>query len=142
VSRGEYAPAAASPPTPVVTRRPATILVAEDEPMVRSLIARALSEVGHRVLAAENGEQALDLAERHDGTIDLLVSDVLMPGVDGPELAQRLRAQRSGLRVLFISGYRGDSEWQGKPGQANHFLSKPFTDHLLLEKVTLVLAEP
>jgi CheY-like chemotaxis protein len=85
-----------------------TVLLVEDEPDMLSLGRVMLSELGYRVLGAGSPERALALAERHAGELDLLVTDVVMPGMDGQELARRLRERIPGLPVLFISGYPDD----------------------------------
>ena len=85
-----------------------TVLVAEDEDAVREFAVESLQRQGYQVIAAPSGEAALEVAGTHDGTIHLLLSDVVMPGMKGPELAKRLRAQRPGLRVLLMSGYAAD----------------------------------
>jgi DNA-binding NtrC family response regulator len=81
------------------------VLLAEDEPMVRNLMQQLLSSWGHRVFSACNGREAMEIAEEHKGPIDLLVSDVTMPEMDGPELAEKLKAKRPRLRVILLSGY-------------------------------------
>ena len=105
-----------------------TILVAEDEEAVGGLIRRLLEAEGYTVLASQNGAEALALASQYAGHIDLLLTDVVMPELGGRELADQLRAARSGIRVLFISGYT-DSEIDRRgvlqPDAA--FLQKPFT---------------
>ncbi len=142
-----YLPCVAEPPVvePAdVAARPearrATALVAEDEPLVRDLVRRALTRAGFEVLAAEDGYAALDLARHHPGPIHLLVSDVVMPRMGGRELASWLLAERPGLRVLFMSGYASDTETapdQAVPGSA--FLHKPFGPALLVERVNALL---
>lgn len=113
-----------------------TILVAEDEPQVRLATTRMLSDQGYRVLAGENGEDALARARSHDGPIDLLVTDVVMPRMGGVELADRLRQERPGLRVLFVSGYvdrdRDEPEPSRVPGE---FMQKPYLPSDLLKRV-------
>jgi signal transduction histidine kinase len=99
------APAKTAPP-----RRAATVLLVEDEPSVRGVISRALEGAGMTVLAADNGEDALSRARRHQGPIDLLVTDVVMARMGGPELAARLVGSRPDVRVLYISGYGADAE--------------------------------
>jgi CheY-like chemotaxis protein len=85
-----------------------TVLVVEDEDAVREFAVESLQRHGYQVIAAPSGEEALKVASAHDGTIHLLLSDVVMPGMKGPELATRLRALRPGLRVLLMSGYAAD----------------------------------
>ena len=114
-----------------------TVLLAEDEPLVRSLAERVLLRQGYRVLSASTGAEALQLARESVAPISLLVSDLVMPGgMNGRELAQRLVAERPGLRVLFTSGY--SAELAGQELQLEHgeqFLGKPFTTSQLLAAV-------
>ena len=117
-----------------------TILVVEDEPAVLSLSQRALEAHGYVVLAASDATTALRLVERHGGTIHLLLTDVVMPGMSGRDLADQLAARRPGSRVLYMSGYPGDAvvqERELKPGSA--FLQKPFSPDGLARKVRAVL---
>jgi PAS domain S-box-containing protein len=117
-----------------------TVLVVEDEPAVLSLSRRALEAQGYVVLAASDAAAALRVVERHGGTIHLLLTDVVMPGLSGRELADRLAAQRPGIRVLYMSGYPGDAVVQHgtlPPGSA--FLQKPFSPDGLARKVRDVL---
>ncbi len=117
-----------------------TVLVVEDEEIVRSLARRLLTQVGYTVVEAGDGAQALDAAARHPGTIHLLLSDVLMPQMNGPELARRLQVKRPGMKVVYLSGYaeRGavgpDLQQTGLA-----LLHKPFTPDALLQKVRDVL---
>src|SRR5688572_5589559 len=85
-----------------------TVLVAEDEDAVREFAVESLQRHGYQVVAASSGEEALKVASMHDGTIHLLLTDVVMPGMNGPELAKRLWALRPGLRVVLMSGYAAD----------------------------------
>jgi PAS domain S-box-containing protein len=113
-----------------------TLLVVEDEDALRDVAGRILTGAGYRVLSAECGAQALELAARHDGEIDLLVSDVVMPGMLGKELAERLVVARPGTRVLYMSGYAQPvlaSEGTLDPGVV--LLGKPFTANDLLAAV-------
>jgi len=105
-----------------------TILLVEDEDLVRVLAKRVLERAGFAVLTAENADQALALAADHDGRIDLLLTDVIMPRILGPELAIRLELVRPGLRVLFTSGYTagGAGLTASIPSDA-HFIDKPFS---------------
>ncbi|HUP36580.1 MAG TPA: response regulator [Candidatus Limnocylindria bacterium] len=116
--------------------RPATILVVEDEEEVRALARDVLEMNGYRVLEALDVADATRLSETHPGTIDLLITDVVMPGTSGPELARRLRVHRPGLRVLCMSGYpeSADQRIEGEAGW-NAWLQKPFTPDVLMEKV-------
>ncbi len=118
-----------------------TILLAEDDDAVRAVAREALERAGYRVLAAADGNQAITLAETHIGQIDLLVTDVIMPGMNGRELAERLGAAHPGLAVLFASGYTDNVlADQGAliPGMA--LLDKPFTPAALTAKVAMMLA--
>jgi signal transduction histidine kinase len=104
-----------------------TILAVEDDPAVRSVLLRGLEPLGYRVLEAGHGEEALALARTHPGTIHLLVTDAVMPGMSGFDLAARLGRERPGLRVLFISGHPRDLSGDlGLPPGAP-FLPKPFS---------------
>jgi len=111
-----------------------TVLVVEDEPAIRSLACEMLEAQGYRAIGAGSGEEALGLAVRHPGPIDLLVTDVVMPGLAGPALADRFRLVRPGTRVLFISGYEGDD--LVRRGMSDVlFLPKPFTADVLGRRV-------
>jgi signal transduction histidine kinase len=117
-----------------------TILLAEDERLVRVLAQKVLERAGYRVLVATGGTEALALAEHHDGPIHLLLTDVVMPEMNGRELARRLAALRPGVRVLYMSGYADEAVAQHgvlDPGTA--FLQKPFTPEGLAKKVRGVL---
>src|SRR5262249_34321880 len=105
---GEAVRAAPSDPN-AAPRGAETALLVEDDDAVRWLAGRALRDRGYTVLEAADAAAAAELSAGHAGTIHLLVTDVVMPGVGGAELAERLRALRPGLRVLFISGYTGDA---------------------------------
>jgi CheY-like chemotaxis protein len=102
-------------------------LVAEDNPAVRELVCRILSKRGYLPLEAKDGPEALEVAARHPGHIDLLLTDVGMPGMNGPELAERLIEARSNLRVLFMSGYVADAfDTRSALDSGASFLAKPF----------------
>ena len=117
-----------------------TVLVVEDEPAVLTLSRRALETQGYVVLAASDATAALRIVERHGGTIHLLVTDVVMPGLSGRELADKLAAQRPGIRVLYMSGYPGDAVVEhGSLPAGSAFLQKPFSPDSLARKVRDVL---
>ena len=118
-----------------------TILLVDDEPAVRSIVLRILRRANYRVLEAENGESALRLAEEHEGPIDLVITDMFMPGLRGPEVVQRLAPKRPGLRALFMSGYADQDARTGVPAGAN-FLNKPFSAQELAAAVEAVLKGP
>jgi len=114
--------------------------VAEDEQMVRVLVRKVLEQAGYTVLLAGGGSEALQLAERHTGPIHLLVTDVVMPGMSGRELARQLVTKRAGTKVLFLSGYADDAVARHgvlEPGTA--FMQKPFTPSALARRVREVL---
>ncbi len=113
-----------------------TVLVVEDEPSVRELISRILSEHGYRVLATGDGAEALALVERHEAPLDLLLTDVVLPAVSGSELAAILTAARPGLKVLAMSGYAGKDIAHGRQLDDDvPFLAKPFSREALLSGV-------
>ncbi len=113
-----------------------TILLVEDEPSVRALAVRMLRENGYHVLEARSGKEALQLAEAHDGTIHLLVSDVVMPGMGGRALSEALQHSRPDTKVLFMSGYPEDEVLRrGVQQDRTAFLPKPFTQADLARKV-------
>src|SRR6267378_3665090 len=117
-----------------------TVLVVEDEPAVLSLSRRALEAQGYLVLAASDAAAALRVVERHGGMIHLLLTDVVMPGLSGRELADQLAGQRPGIRVLYMSGYPGDAVVQhGTLPAGSAFLQKPFSPDGLARKVRDVL---
>jgi PAS domain S-box-containing protein len=119
-----------------------TILVAEDQEAVRSLAASSLRQHGYHVIEASDGGEALTLADRYAGEIHLLLTDVVMPGIDGKELSQRLKAVRPNVKVVFTSGYTADVIAQrGVLERGVAFLHKPFTPEELSEKVRDVLAD-
>ena len=112
-----------------------TILLVEDEPAVRRLFVMALTHAGYRVYPARNGQEALKLYDEHGDAIDLLLTDLRMPHMDGAELAHRLHARRKTLKMIAISGYAGSAEHE----LAADFLAKPFSRDQLLDKVREVL---
>ena len=127
----EVRPVAAAPPA-----GGETVLVVEDEPAIRALACEMLESHGYLTLCAGSGEEALGLAVRHAGPIDLLLADVVMPGLAGPALAKRFAVVRPHGRVLFMSGYAGDElARRGLADDAAHFLAKPFTRDLLARHV-------
>jgi CheY-like chemotaxis protein len=119
-----------------------TILLVEDQASVRGLIKRVLVSSGYQVIEARRGPQALALPDSQVGSIDLLITDVVMPGMSGSELAARMSARREGLRVLFISGYAPNVILQQgiflEPGVA--FLQKPFSPAQITARVGEILS--
>ena len=138
-------PAAATPdegpPSPRPERRPVeTILLAEDDEVVRDLAREILEAQGYTVLAARHAGEALLIAERHAGPIHLLVTDVVMPHMGGRELAERVGPLRPGMKVLYVSGYTDDAVLRhGVMGAEVAFLQKPFSAVALRSKVRMVL---
>jgi CheY-like chemotaxis protein len=118
-----------------------TILVAEDEEAVRGIAVLALSRAGYEVLAAESGPMAIELANGHPGTIDLLVADVVLGTMSGLALAEELARQRPEIRTLFVSGYAENTiVHHGVLDPHVAFLPKPFTPSALVRKVREVLS--
>ncbi len=113
-----------------------TVLLVEDEDAVRAVNARALSARGYTVLQAASGVEALEIVDAHEGAIDLVVSDVVMPEMDGPTLLGELRKRRSDLKIIFVSGYAEDAFAKHLPeGESFSFLAKPFSLKQLVETV-------
>ena len=129
----EQEPAAAHPAS---SERASTILLAEDEQGVRAFLEMALRRAGHHVIATANGSEALEIAGRGDHPIDLLIADVVMPGLSGPEVADKLRLKYPEMRALFLSGYSSHSALPERvTADPGAFLQKPFTIDALLTKV-------
>src|SRR5687767_2552370 len=118
-----------------------TILLVDDEQAVRAIVVKILKRANYNVLEAESGDAALRIAESHSGKIDLLLSDMYMPGLRGPEVAQKLAPKCPGIRVLFMSGYADQDSRSGVPEGAN-FLNKPFSGKELVTAVEGVLKGP
>ncbi len=131
-------PRAAAAPLP--PRGSETVLVVEDEDVVRALLLRVLRQQGYTVLPASQGTDALLMEERHEGRIDLVVTDVVMPGLSGRQVAEELTRRRPGLRVLYVSGYTNDAMVRHGVREAETaFLQKPFAPEELARKVREVL---
>jgi len=113
-----------------------TVLFAEDMEEIRAVSCAALQQHGYTVLAACDGFEALSLARDHRDPIDLLITDVMMPRLGGPDLCRALKDCHPEARVLFISGYPAD-----ELGEAASFLQKPFTPRVLLRRVSELLFE-
>jgi signal transduction histidine kinase/ActR/RegA family two-component response regulator len=119
-----------------------TILLVEDEEGLRGLNARGLKSRGYNVLEAGNGLEAIELIDGHDGTIDLVVSDVVMPEMDGPALLKELRKRSPNLKIIFVSGYAEEAFAKSLPdGGQFEFLAKPFTLKQLIAKVKDTIAQ-
>jgi two-component system, cell cycle sensor histidine kinase and response regulator CckA len=125
----------------VPRERATTILVAEDDDSLRSLVTRVLWDQGFRTLEARHGNEALHLAELAAPYLDLVVTDVVMPELDGLELGRQLSQRWATIPVLYISAYPpNDIFSRGGPSVASAFLQKPFTPDVLLERVRQLLA--
>jgi CheY-like chemotaxis protein len=117
-----------------------TVLLVEDEDSVRELVRDTLASKGYRVLEAQNGQGGLAAAAMYDGKIDLVLTDVVMPGMGGRELVQQLLPLRPGIKVLYLSGYTEDAIVnEGTIESGKFFLQKPFTLQNLTRKVRDVL---
>jgi PAS domain S-box-containing protein len=131
-----------SAPTPVVAleRGAETILVVEDEEAIRYLVREVLEAHGYTVLDAANGREALELLEGHEGPVQLLLTDVVMPDMGGRELADQLQASHPGMKVLYTSGYTDDAIVHfGVLEEGAHFIGKPYSIVDLTSKVREVL---
>ncbi|HEY8667877.1 MAG TPA: response regulator [Tepidisphaeraceae bacterium] len=142
---GAIAPLASpSPPTPGAGRgargnSSETLLLVEDQDVVRRLICRILRQQGYSVLEASHGHEAIDLSSRHGGEIQLMITDVIMPEMSGGELARRLSPIRPGMKVLYVSGYADSQVLQQGVDDLENFLQKPFTMDDLTGKVREIL---
>ena len=120
----------------ISSRGQETVLLVEDEDMVRSLARRLLHKNGYHVLEASHGEEALEVDAQHAESIHLLLTDVVMPGMNGPDLAERLVAHRPQIRVVYMSGYTDTIfEDRGILQKGVVFLQKPFSADSLTRKV-------
>jgi DNA-binding NtrC family response regulator len=120
-----------------------TILLVEDQEQVGATIGAILTRGGYAVLSASSADAALRLAEQHPAAIDLLLTDVVMPGMNGPELARTLVGRQPDLRVLFTSGYIDSSVVRESVIEPGHrFMQKPFSPDGLLREVRLALDAP
>jgi two-component system cell cycle sensor histidine kinase/response regulator CckA len=119
-----------------------TILLVEDEEGLRGLNARGLTSRGYTVLEAGNGLEAIEVIEKCGGDVDLVVSDVVMPEMDGPTLAKELRTRNPNLKIIFVSGYAEDAFEKHLPDEQGkfHFLPKPFTLKQLVAAVKETMA--
>jgi PAS domain S-box-containing protein len=124
----------------MAARATATVLLVEDEPALRELVEETLGEGGYTVIAASRADEALERAAAHPGPIDLLLTDVIMPGISGPVLARRLLDLRPDTRVVFMSGYTANTLGQQGVNE-QEVLEKPFTPAALLRKIESVLKD-
>jgi CheY-like chemotaxis protein len=138
-----YLPRVDETPLPVVQETAAgerggseTILVVEDDEALRNLTAELLRDAGYHVLVSESATHAIELAEKHDGQIHLMLTDVIMPGMSGRVVAEKVAALRPGARVLYASGYTDDTVLRsGILSKEAHFIQKPWSRASLLSKV-------
>jgi CheY-like chemotaxis protein len=120
--------------------RSGTVLLVEDSDIVRDVVANMLQGGGFTVLQASGGEEALALARRGDGPIDLLLTDILMPGMSGVELADRLERERPDVRILFMTGYAEEVVVnEGILGKHRECIGKPFTQEQITKRVRDIL---
>ena len=124
--------------------RKENILLVDDEPQVVALVREMLIREGYSVVGAGEGDEALQYAEQPDNPIDLLLTDIVMPQLNGRELADRVRSMRPGLRVLYMSGFMKEAilKYYGISITGIPFLQKPFTRETLARKVREVLDAP
>jgi CheY-like chemotaxis protein len=128
--------------TPAGHHAEKTVLVVEDNAMVMELVREMLEGCGYQVLTASDGIHALDVASGHGDEIDLLVSDIVMPGMNGPELYEQLLVRIPSLRVVYVSGYpMNPGNRKGAVNDEVSYLQKPFTGEALLERVRLALSQ-
>jgi CheY-like chemotaxis protein len=121
-------------------RGTATVLVAEDDAGLRQLMTRVLSRNGYHVLVAENGEEAVELAKTAGASLDLLVSDVVMSELSGPDLAKELQASNHSLRILLTSGTADATVLEGLIPGTSAFMAKPFRPSALIDQVYELLS--
>jgi PAS domain S-box-containing protein len=127
-------------PAPLPGSGSETILLVEDEDAVRNLTRRVLEHHGYQVLSAPSGEAAVEVSRQHTGPLHLLLTDVVMPGISGPRLAELLQAERPDLLLIFMSGYAATTlEQKILLDPASAFLQKPFTTEKLMRRVREVL---
>ncbi len=116
-----------------------TILLVEDEPALRVLTRNVLERLGYKVLEASNGREACDISSKESSSIDLLLTDVVMPGMNGRDVAERLSKERRDLKVIYMSGHTGQGVGQGVLAPGSHFLAKPLSKEKLALKIREVL---
>ena len=141
--RSEHAVEPAPEPAPFNLRTvqgTETILVLEDEDALRTLIRQVLRRAGHTVLDTGDPDEAIRLCERHPGNIELLITDMVLPKLSGPQVAERILQLRPGVRVIYTSGYPGKANIPSRLRQnGTTFFEKPFTPDTLVRKVRAVL---
>jgi CheY-like chemotaxis protein len=125
-----------------IERGSETILLVEDEDEVRTVARRVLAEAGYTVLEAANAAEAIEMFDRSRSTVAMLVSDVVMPGLNGHELSQMLRLRSPRLRTLFVSGYSFDARGDSSGFDDESFLAKPYDPTELARRVRSILDAP
>jgi DNA-binding NtrC family response regulator len=129
-------PTVSGPVAAPVARMSATVLLVEDEAALRSMIGEILAEAGYTVIGCGTPEEALAAARDHHGPIQAMLTDVVLPGAGGGDLAARVAALRPGLRVLYMSGYTDEAiVHHGMLDAGTHFVQKPFTANVLLRRL-------
>ena len=142
LSDEEATPVVPSEVVPSTSRRVGTILLAEDDDQVRRVTEWSLKARGFTVLSARNGLEAVEILNGCDKTVDLLLTDVVMPGMNGGELCERVSESHPDLPVLFMSGYTDEIiSHRGVLDTGINFISKPFTDGELITQVDLLLPQ-
>jgi len=127
-------------PRPSETSGTETLLIVENESAIRALLQVALSRNGYTVLTAESGRKALELVRNHTGAIHLLITDVIMPDMDGPELVRHLSTIRPDTRTLFMSGYMDNTLGErGILATNANFIQKPFSPRAIAQRVREIL---
>jgi CheY-like chemotaxis protein len=120
-----------------------TILLVDDEESLRAVVVDLLGQLGYRMLSAASGQEALSVAREYSGNIDLLITDVIMDGLAGPQLAEKLLQTRPDMEVIFISGYTSNAlAPDGILKAGTQLVHKPFTIKILSAKVREVLGNP
>jgi PAS domain S-box-containing protein len=139
-------PLALAPPTgaqPATVRGGETVLLVEDEDLLRRMTREVLESSGYQVLEVANGDEAIQMSRSYSGTIQVLLTDVVMPGLSGPELARVLSGTRPQMKVLFVSGYPDEASVpRVRPADGTDFLQKPFTPALLEQRLRQLLDAP
>jgi two-component system, cell cycle sensor histidine kinase and response regulator CckA len=135
-------PAASEQPGHAASASAPLLLVVDDERGIREMLSRLLERAGYRVLTASHGAEALQRFQESDGAIDLVITDVRMPDMSGPELGDHLATLREGLKVLYMSGYSAPLLGPPDPDHTGpSFLQKPFTSAALLARVGEMLGK-
>lgn len=135
-------PTIANPSAPVSGRGNETILLVDDDELIRKFVARVLAGSGYAVLSAASPAEALRLCAERRESIDLMLTDVVMPGMLGDELARRLETARPDMKVIFMSGYTEESIIQRAVMNGAAFIQKPMTLELIVRRVREVLDAP